>query len=141
MRKHGFLKEHTYFQVQFDQTAGHVHHLKDLSLEEPQDFDWVEYLARDGRGKAAYAKENMSKDSIIEYQNELAKEIDLSLVNDDEELEFHEGTQKRAQEPCGIIIRKYTSNFSTISIIDKCIRCIWVNSPTLELYIINEKIF
>lgn len=57
-------------RVEYDQTASHLHHAPDYGIQLPPDFDLVKYKALLTKAdKIAYAKQHVSPETIISYQN------------------------------------------------------------------------
>ena len=64
-----------YNRVYFDQSASHMHHSPDFDISLPADFDMNKYKSLDRAGRIAYAKEKLPRETIINYQNEIAKSM------------------------------------------------------------------
>ena len=57
-------------RVEYDQTASHLHHAPEYSIQLPPDFDMVKYNALQTKAeKIQYAKQHVSPETIIAYQN------------------------------------------------------------------------
>ena len=63
----------TFFKVEFDQTSTHLHHSEELGILLPKDFNMEQYLAADRKGRIEYAKQHVSRETIIKYQNSIIK--------------------------------------------------------------------
>lgn len=62
-------KGRTLHQVQFDQTASHMHHAGELGIQLPANFDLAKYKSLSKSARIAYAKQNLPAELIIRYQN------------------------------------------------------------------------
>ncbi len=56
-------------RVEYDQTASHLQHAPDYGIQLPPDFDMVKYKDLSKADKIAYAKQRVSPETIISYQN------------------------------------------------------------------------
>ena len=56
-------------RVEYDQRASHLHHAPDYGIQLPPDFDMVKYKDLSKADKIAYAKQRVSPEIIISYQN------------------------------------------------------------------------
>ena len=65
----------TYTKVDFDQTASHIHHAPDFGILLPQSFDMAKYERLDRAGRIEYAKQKLTRETIINYQNEIGKSM------------------------------------------------------------------
>lgn len=65
----------SFIRVEFDQTASHMHHAPDFGIDLPNNFDMNYYNTLKRRDKIAYAKKVLSRETIISYQNEIAKQL------------------------------------------------------------------
>ena len=64
-----------YNRVEFEQTASHMHHAPDFNIPLPSDFDMSHYMNLDRAGRIDYAKQKLSREIIISYQNEIGKSM------------------------------------------------------------------
>ena len=64
-----------FFKVEFDQTCAHLHHARDLGIKLPRNFDMNHYRNLSPKGKIQYAKEHLSPEIIINYQNAIGKSM------------------------------------------------------------------
>jgi len=64
-----------YNRVEFDQTASHMHHAADLNISLPSDFDMAHYRNLNRVDRINYAKQKLSRETIINYQNEIGKSM------------------------------------------------------------------
>ena len=64
-----------YNRVEFEQTASHIHHAPDFNIPLPSDFDMSHYMNLDRAGRIDYAKQKLSREIIISYQNEIGKSM------------------------------------------------------------------
>ena len=62
-------------RVEFDQTASHIHHAPDFGIDLPNNFDMGYYNTLKRLDKIAYAKKVLPRETIISYQNEIAKQL------------------------------------------------------------------
>ncbi len=62
-------------RVEFDQTASHIHHAPDFGIDLPNNFDMNYYNNLRRADKIAYAKRLLPRETIISYQNEIAKQL------------------------------------------------------------------
>ena len=66
------LKGRSFNRVEYDQTASHLYHAPDYGIQLPPDFDMVTYNALPTKAdKIQYAKQHVSPETIIAYQNAL----------------------------------------------------------------------
>lgn len=56
-------------RVEYDQTASHLHHAPDYGIQLPPDFNMATYKALNKADKIQYAKQHVSPETIIAYQN------------------------------------------------------------------------
>ena len=64
-----------YIRVEFEQTASHMHHAQDFNIPLPSDFNMSHYMSLDRAGRIDYAKQKLSQETIINYQNEIGKSM------------------------------------------------------------------
>ena len=64
-----------YNRVEFDQTASHMHHAADFNISLPSDFDMAHYRSLERADKINYAKQKLSPETIVHYQNEIGKSM------------------------------------------------------------------
>lgn len=66
--------------VEYDQTAAHIHHAPDFGIRLPDSFDMTTYKNLERSAKIEYAKQKLSPEIIINYQNKIAKSITPRFV-------------------------------------------------------------
>jgi hypothetical protein len=64
-----------YIRVEFQQTASHIHHAPEFQINLPDKFDMAYYRSLKRSDKIAYATRNLPRDTIVSYQNEIAKRL------------------------------------------------------------------
>lgn len=64
-----------YTRVEFEQTASHMHHAPDFNIPLPSDFNMSHYMNLDRAGRIDYAQQKLSRETIINYQNEIGKSM------------------------------------------------------------------
>jgi len=64
-----------YNRVEFEQTASHMHNAPSFNIPLPSDFDMSHYMRLDRAGRIDYAKQKLSRETIINYQNEIGKSM------------------------------------------------------------------
>jgi hypothetical protein len=69
------LPRRTFNRVEYDQTASHLHHANDFGIQLPTSFDMEKYMLMKKQDKIQYAKQNVSKETIISYQNAIGMAI------------------------------------------------------------------
>jgi hypothetical protein len=70
----GLLK---FIRVRFDQIATHLHYAHEFGIILPDNFDMPYYQKLGRASKIAYAKKMVLRNTIIIYQNEMAKRLTL----------------------------------------------------------------
>lgn len=55
--------------MEYDQTASHLQHAPEMGIPLPKNFDLKKYKSMSKPEKIKYAKENVSRETIISYQN------------------------------------------------------------------------
>lgn len=63
------LAVRSFNKVEYDQTASHLHHAPEMGIPLPKNFDLQKYKLMSKSEKINYAKQNVSKETIIFYQN------------------------------------------------------------------------
>ena len=66
-------KKRLYNKIEFDQTSTHMHHAPDFGIDLPPNFDLDVYKSLDRKGRIQYTKNNVPRETVIQYQNELGK--------------------------------------------------------------------
>lgn len=63
------MPKRSFNRVEYDQTASHLHHAPDYGIQLPPNFDMATYKALNKADKIQYAKQHVSPETIITYQN------------------------------------------------------------------------
>lgn len=69
------LTKRPYHRIEFDQTLAHIHHASDFNIPLPSDFDMNTYNSLDRAGKIDYAKNKLSQETILNYQNAIGRSM------------------------------------------------------------------
>jgi hypothetical protein len=62
-------------RVEYDQTASHLYHALEMGIQLPKSFDLEKYKSMPKPEKIKYAKENVTRETIISFQNACAMAI------------------------------------------------------------------
>ena len=90
-------------RVEYDQTMTHLHHAPELGVTLPPNFDTTTYQKMDNKARIAYAKQRVSPDTIITYQNKIGLAMSPQFGTLTMEIRGKAGT---SETPVGLVIQK-----------------------------------
>jgi len=70
-----FRQRRPFTRVEYDQTASHIHHAPDFNIALPANFDMKKYIRMSRADRIAYANQMLTRETIINYQNEIGKSM------------------------------------------------------------------
>jgi len=88
--------------VEYDPTASHLHHANEFGIQLPTSFDMKKYMLMNKQDRIQYAKQNVSRETIISYQNAIGMVMKPTFGITTRPVRGFAGIRK---EPIGLVIK------------------------------------